>query len=127
MVIDDGEHLEVPAVGEIRIDLVGVDQTEEVHPARFAHALDLAELEPEELHEGAVLAVAELMAVADRRLADPQALGDMRLRDGAGDAVRVWMATQGDEHVLAPRCDARASAKPRARCSATSVFAGVRP
>ena len=60
----------------------------------LAHALDFPELEPQKLHERAVLAMTELVAVADRGLPDAEALGDVRLRDRARASVRVRVAAQ---------------------------------
>ena len=73
VVVDDREHLVVAAVRQLGIDFVRVDEGEEVDAPDLAHGLDLPELEPQELHERAVLAVAELVAVADGRLARPGA------------------------------------------------------
>ena len=86
---------------ESNVEFVRVDQGEEVDLADLGHRLDLAELEAEELHERAVLAVAHLLAVPDRRLRHAHALRDVRLRDGARDPVGIGVPAQGDEHVLA--------------------------
>ena len=56
--------------------------------------LDLPELEPEKLHERAVLAVAQLVAVADGRLRDAQALPEVRLRERARDSVGIRVARE---------------------------------
>ena len=45
----------------------------------------------------------ELVAVADRRLADAEALGDVRLRERRRDAIRIGMAAQRDQEVFPPR------------------------
>jgi hypothetical protein len=86
---------------------VRVDERQKVDLADFVHALDLPKLEPEELHERAVLPVAELVAIADRRLRHAEALGDVRLRDGARDPVGIGVTAQRDEHLLAARCAER--------------------
>ena len=101
VVIDHGQHLVVGGVEEIRVHLVGVDQREEVDLPDLLHGLDLPELEPQKLHQRAVLAVAHLLAVAHRGLRDAHALGDVGLRDGACDPVGIGVAAQRDEHVLA--------------------------
>ena len=65
------------------------------------HVLDLLHLDVEQLHERAVLAVAELVAVADRRLADAESLRDVRLRERRRDAVGIGMTAKRDEQMLA--------------------------
>ena len=103
MVIDDGEHFVVAGVGQIRVDLVGVDQADEVDTADFAHALDLAKLESQELHERAIFTMTKLVAVPDGRLSDAKALSEVSLRDGARDPVRIWVTAKSNEDVFAAR------------------------
>ncbi len=101
MVVDDGQHLVVGGVGQLGVDLVRVDEGEVVDLADLAHRLDLAQLEAEQLHERAVLAVGELVRIADRRLCDAEPNPDVRLRDRARDAVRIRVTAKRDEKVLA--------------------------
>jgi hypothetical protein len=72
VMIDDGEHLDARRVGEIRVEIQRVDEGEKIDLARVVDALDLLELEPEQLDEGAVLAVTELVAVANGRARDAE-------------------------------------------------------
>lgn len=81
---------------------MGVDEGHEVDRLlQLAQALQLLQLEAEELHQRAVLAVTQLVAVADGGGRDAHALGDVGLGDGAGDAVGIRVASQRDEEVLA--------------------------
>ncbi len=82
---------------------MSVDEAEKVHAPDLADALDLAKFEPQKLHEGAVLAMAQLVAVTDRRVGDAEPLRDVRLGDGARDPVGIGMSAQRDEQVLAAR------------------------
>jgi hypothetical protein len=70
---------------------------------RVVHALDLLQLEPEELHERPVLAVADLLDVSHGRLRHAEALPDVRLRDRARDPIGIGVPAQRNEHVLAAR------------------------
>jgi hypothetical protein len=114
VVIDDGEHLEVLGVGDIGIDVVGVDERQKIHVADVLHRLDLLELDAEELHERAIFAVTEIVRVPDRGLGDAEARRDVGLRHGRSDAVGVGVPAKRDEHVLALRKGHHLAEGPRA-------------
>ncbi len=103
MVIDDRQHLVVAPVRQLGVDFVSIDEADEVDTPDLSDGLDLPELEAEKLHEGAVLAVAHLVAVADCRLGYAEALPEVRLRERARDSVGIGVASKRDEDVLASR------------------------
>jgi hypothetical protein len=113
MVINDRQDFVVAPIGQVGVDLVGVDERQKIHFAELPHRLDLAEVQAEQLDERTVLAMAELVTVRDRRLRDAQALRDVRLGDGTGNPVRIRVA-------------ASASANPRARSSAAGWLGTVK-
>ncbi len=100
VVVDYRENLVVARVGEVGVHLVRVDQAQEIDPPHFADALYLPKLEPEQLHERPVLAVAELVAIADGALPDAEALREVRLGNGTRDPIGVWCSSKGNQHVL---------------------------
>lgn len=77
-----------------------IDERDKVNRPRFLHALDLPQLDAEELHERAVLPVTEIVAVAHHGQRDAEPLPDVRLRERARDPVRIGVASEGDEDVL---------------------------
>jgi len=101
VVVDDRQHLVRPGVRQVRIHFVGVHERQEVDAPDLGDALDLLQLEPQELHERAVLAMAHLLDVPDRRLRHAQPLREVCLRDRARDPVGIGVTAQRDEHVLA--------------------------
>jgi hypothetical protein len=103
MMIDDRQHFVLAGVRQFGVDLVRVDETDAIDPAYLSDALDLAKLETQKLHERAIFAVTQFMAIAHRRLGYPQALPDVCLRDGTSDPVWVRVPAKRNEHVLAPR------------------------
>ena len=106
--------LDAVGVGEIGIDVVRVDEAEEVDLLDVADVLHLAQLDVEQLHERAVLAMRQLVAVADGRLADAEARRDVRLRERAAMPSGSGWPRSAMRRCL-PRAEERASAKPRAR------------
>ena len=101
VVVDDGERLDLIDADHLRVDIVRVDEADEVRRlGEVVHVLQLLHLDVEKLDERAVLAMAELVAVADGRLRDAEPLRDVGLCQRGRDPVGIRMPAEGDEQML---------------------------
>ena len=64
--------------------------------------LDLAELDAEELYEGTVLPMGEVVAIGDGCVCTPEALTDVSLGHGARDPIGVGVAAQRHQDMALP-------------------------
>ena len=100
MVVDDRDRLDRVGVRQVRIDVVRVDERDEVDLPDVLRALDLPQLEAEQLHERAVLTVRQLVEIGDRRLCHTESRREVGEREGAGDAVGIGMSAERYEQLL---------------------------
>ena len=98
--INNGQNLVRVRPTKLGVQIVRVDERQEVDVIDLCNTLDLSHLDVQQLHEGAVLAMTQLVGVSDGGLRNAEPLGDVRLRERARNAVRIGMSTQWNEKVL---------------------------